>query len=269
MQYDIVIPTWNSAGTLRTTLESIRKYAQPNQIIVVDRDSKDGTQHIAKDFDCVLLRDTVSLGSARMLGISFSKSPWTAFIDSDIAIREGWHDDMLSYIDSKTGAVQGRTILTSSPIREMRLHDAKTKLFKSGMNHLKKGDRGFTNTTMIRKDLLHDLDISSFNAWEDYIITQCVLEKGYQWKYVPVFVDHLESSEDWLNKIEWGAVGRKKVLCHLNVSIKRQLVMTVVTLLWYLDQAVKYSIIIGDREIFPLFSKAFLLELRGLTKGMR
>lgn len=235
-------------------------------MIVVDRESKDGTQDIAKKHGCVVLIDTISLGSARMAGIKHSQTAWIAFIDSDIAIGENWHDDMISYIDNRTGAVQGRTIVTSSPIREMRLHDARTRLFRQGPRYLRKGDRGFTNTTMIRRDLLTDLDISDINAFEDYFITQAVIDKGYHWKYVPVLVDHMETSEDWLDKIEWGSKGRMTMFTIAHASLATRLKSIIRDLSWYLKEIVKYSIILGDKRIPPLFGKAFLLELRGVVR---
>jgi glycosyltransferase involved in cell wall biosynthesis len=265
MEYDIVIPTWNSARTLKHCLESIERFAEANRTIIVDRYSTDRTKEIARDFDCTIIDDGISLGSARMRGVEKSDRPWIAYIDSDILIRKGWHDDMTSHIDRRTGAIQGRTILTSSPIREMRIHDAKS-LFKNGVRHLREGDRGFTNTTLIRRELLLPLDISPFNAWEDYIITQCVL-RTHNWKYVPVFVDHLETADDWLSKIQWGTKGRKAVLNEMGVSSTKQLKTTISLLLWYLSQGLKYRLIMKDKRILPIFSKAFLLELKGMVKS--
>lgn len=247
-------------------MESIRRFADPHRVIIVDRYSTDATNDIATDFGCVTIHDGTSLGSARMKGIEISNTPLIAFIDSDIALRSGWHDDMASHIYRTTGAVQGRTISTSSPLREIRMHDAKTKLFKKGIRYLQTGERGFTNTTLIRRRLLSGLDISSFNAWEDYLITQRVLRSGYFWKYVPVFVDHLESTDDWLNKIQWGASGRKEVLNKSSVNLLKQSKITIDLLLWYLSQALKYPLILNDKRILPIFLKAFLLELKGLVK---
>lgn len=263
--YDIIIPTWNSAETLPQCLDSIRQHSKPDNVIIIDRKSKDGTQAIAEGVECVVLTDTISLGSARMMGIRHSTAPLVAFVDSDIVIGKDWHTNMLSYLDKKTGAIQGRTILTSSPIREMRLHDARTNLFKDGIRRLAKGDRGFTNTTIIRRNLLLDLDISQVNAWEDWFITQAVLDKGYEWKYVPVFVDHLESSEDWLRKLVWGVKGRRHMFDITNTGMKLRLKTSLLSLSWYLKQIVQYSAVLGDKRIPLLFGRGLIQELKGMV----
>lgn len=62
-EIDYIIPTWNSGSTLRLALESIDKYGNPKQKIIVDRFSEDDTLGIAKDFNCKVVITNASLGA--------------------------------------------------------------------------------------------------------------------------------------------------------------------------------------------------------------
>ncbi len=49
----LIIPTFNSASTLKACLESIKKQTlQPDEIIIADGHSTDETIEIAKNFNC-------------------------------------------------------------------------------------------------------------------------------------------------------------------------------------------------------------------------
>ncbi|MFZ3148269.1 MAG: glycosyltransferase family 2 protein [Methanothrix sp.] len=87
---DYIIPTWNSAATLPITLKSIEKYGNPNQIIVVDRNSDDETIAIAKSFGCKIIESTKPLGAARRIGAKNAETELIAFVDSDVELSIEW-----------------------------------------------------------------------------------------------------------------------------------------------------------------------------------
>ena len=97
----VVIPTYNSSGTLRRALDSI--YGQslvPREIIVVDDGSNDWEQSrlIARSFpDTIVLifiqlEKNQGVSTARNTGISSARSRYLAFLDSD----DIWHTDKLA-----------------------------------------------------------------------------------------------------------------------------------------------------------------------------
>ncbi|NYT12079.1 MAG: glycosyltransferase family 2 protein [Methanomassiliicoccales archaeon] len=204
---DVIIPTWNSSDILDMVLEGVREHIHPNRIILVDRNSTDKTLDIAKEFDCDVLTDTVSLGSARMLGISSSSAEFVAFIDDDIVIHEDFREKLMEFMDNETGAVQG-TALSTEPRLRRRMKDRWEKLTKEkGFFLLKPGQRGYTNCTILRRRLLSGLQIEDLNSFEDWVIANHILEEGYSWKITPVYVDHHHVVKSVVSKYGWNGAG--------------------------------------------------------------
>ncbi|MCQ8903116.1 MAG: glycosyltransferase [Methanothrix sp.] len=80
---DYIIPTWNSAATLELTIKSIERFGHPNQIIIVDRDSSDGTLDIARSHGCRIIRSIKPLGGARLEGARNAETELVGFVDSE------------------------------------------------------------------------------------------------------------------------------------------------------------------------------------------
>jgi len=192
----IIIPTWNSIPEICYCLDSIRK-AFPrdilHEIIIIDRFSNDGTIDFLqsqKDLPIVILSDDVSLGNARFKGLKRARTKWICFIDSDIILTPSWFSIITRYIQKNTGMIFGITIPNDKKVRKEKILRFLLKQ-KNDLRFLKKGERGFThNTIVLRKPLLECTEIKEVNTWEDYIITQKILEKGYDVIEAPVFVQH-------------------------------------------------------------------------------
>ncbi len=82
----IVVPTKNSAVTLRRCLESIRDQAQPCRLIVVDNFSTDSTRSIALEFADVVLSEGPERSRQRNVGAAASETSIVGFIDSDMIL---------------------------------------------------------------------------------------------------------------------------------------------------------------------------------------
>jgi len=99
MTVSVVIPAYNSAGTVVETLDSIANQERPVQeIIVVDDLSTDGTidvvqrwQAAHRDTPLVLIGQTVNTGpaGARNAGVERATGEWIAFLDADDAWLPG------------------------------------------------------------------------------------------------------------------------------------------------------------------------------------
>lgn len=100
-EIDYIIPTWNSGSTLKLALESIDKYGNPNQKIIVDRFSEDDTLDIAKYFNCKIISTNASLGAARRKGAKEAETELIAFIDSDVEITVDWKNIIECAFDEK------------------------------------------------------------------------------------------------------------------------------------------------------------------------
>ena len=81
----VVIPTLNEAGNLVEELETINKVlAYPKEIIIVDGNSTDGTQKIAKDAKCKLvIEPRRGYGLALRTGFKHAKGDVIVMVDGD------------------------------------------------------------------------------------------------------------------------------------------------------------------------------------------
>jgi GT2 family glycosyltransferase len=82
----VVVPTRNSATTLRACLESLRAQTHPCEIIVVDNSSIDETAVIAQDLADHVLTRGPERSAQRNAGAAFTSAPIIGFIDSDMVV---------------------------------------------------------------------------------------------------------------------------------------------------------------------------------------
>jgi glycosyltransferase involved in cell wall biosynthesis len=82
----VVIPTLNEAGNILETVTTIRKeLAYPNEIIIVDGNSTDGTKEIVKDtnFCRLIVESRRGYGLALRTGIKNAKGDVVVMVDGD------------------------------------------------------------------------------------------------------------------------------------------------------------------------------------------
>ena len=82
----VVVPTRNSASTLRACLESLRAQTHRCEIIVVDNESSDATGAIAKELADKVLVQGPERSAQRNAGAALSAAPIVGFIDSDMIL---------------------------------------------------------------------------------------------------------------------------------------------------------------------------------------
>jgi len=207
LSVDVIIPTWNSAKWLERVLQAVEEGAHPARIIIVDRDSVDGTQEIARAHGCTIILDTISLGSARTKGIRASNTDWILFVDDDVIIPPDFIERMEEFMDKATGALWSPCVSTKEPLRSTNISQHQRAFGEQGYYLIKPGERGFTNATLIRRELIRDLDISDLTTWEDWAIAQRVMESGMHWKVVRVFSDHIHDDKGLFYKTSWNTAG--------------------------------------------------------------
>lgn len=106
---DVLIATYESAGTLRRCLSAARRLLPVHCLIVVDRASQDGTRAIAREFGARVIRDEVGLGSARNRALRAADTDPVLFLDSDVEIvrPDFYAQAVRRYAEPQTVAVVG------------------------------------------------------------------------------------------------------------------------------------------------------------------
>lgn len=84
----IVVPTYNSARTLRRCLESVlNQDCRPNELIVVDRHSTDNTRAIAERYGATFLLKGPERSSQKNWGAKCARGEFLYFVDSDFILE--------------------------------------------------------------------------------------------------------------------------------------------------------------------------------------
>jgi glycosyltransferase involved in cell wall biosynthesis len=161
----LVIPTLNSAKTIRKTLESIKLLNYSNfEIIVVDGNSTDGTLDIVKEYkDAYNLRIVIEerrgRGVAYNRGVLESKGKYVAFLDSDATIATpGWISEAVKVMEADDKIAVVFTKVYSPPDSTVMQKAIDTFLCK-----------GFTtaNGAVYRRDAV--LKVGGFNEKMNYM----------------------------------------------------------------------------------------------------
>jgi len=109
---DVLVATYESAGTLAESLSSVRAHVPVHHLIVVDRSSRDGSAEIAKEHGAKVLDDPVGLGRARNLALAAADTDPVLFVDSDVVVeRPDFYARALhEYARPRTAAVVGMSL---------------------------------------------------------------------------------------------------------------------------------------------------------------
>jgi len=185
-KFDVCIPTLNSGKTLEACLKAIKETIPVNRIIIADGYSTDNTIDIAKKYGCEIFQTKKSLGEVREMLIKRVKTRWFFFIDADIVINKRWFYALVKERNENVGAIHGFG-LPKGPISFFR----KLLLFLKVKMGLKQ--RGFTSNTLIRKEAVVGIKLPKQKRLEDIYLQEEVEKRGYEWKFVLVFCDHLKA----------------------------------------------------------------------------
>jgi len=99
-QVSVVVPTYDGAETLRTTIQALRRQTVPDdryEIIVVDDASTDDSARIAGAAGARVIRQPANrgAGAARNAGARAARAPLVAFIDDDCTAEPGWLAELI------------------------------------------------------------------------------------------------------------------------------------------------------------------------------
>lgn len=105
LRVSLVIPAYNQVGHTIECLKSIRRQPdQPDEIIVIDNASTDGTADYLRQADVRVITNTTNLGCAKAWnqGIRASQGEAIGILNNDILVTRGWLEHLLAFM-SKTG----------------------------------------------------------------------------------------------------------------------------------------------------------------------
>ncbi len=98
MSFSVIIPARNMERTLEVCLQAVFASSKlPDEVIVVDDGSMDGTADIAKSFNCRCVRIDSGSGpmEPRFAGARLARSPIFVFVDADVCVRPDTFEKVL------------------------------------------------------------------------------------------------------------------------------------------------------------------------------
>jgi glycosyltransferase involved in cell wall biosynthesis len=210
----VVIPTFNSATTIKRALNSVlAQTVLPRRLVVVDNASTDSTAQIVEkmaadslcDVELVRQPRNTGPGAARNAGWDLVRTQFVAFLDSD----DSWHPTKLERqldiaMQHPDEFFFGHTT-TSSKTSDTTETFGTTPLIGSGrinyfsLRHFLVRNRVSTPTVMLRSDLPFRFPIEHWFA-EDYALWTAILAAGYR-----AVVHDLTLTT--LHKAAWGEAG--------------------------------------------------------------
>lgn len=100
----IIIVTWNTAQITQKCVQTINKFLDNPEIIIVDNGSEDDTVEIlSKERNVKIVRNTTNLGfsKANNIGLQHVTKEYVLFMNSDIELIDDSINDLLSYFRDK------------------------------------------------------------------------------------------------------------------------------------------------------------------------
>lgn len=124
MLVSVVIPTFNRSEVLAKALDSVLKQTLvPNEIIVVDDGSEDGTEALCAEYidQIRFIRHKTNKGApaARNTGVKSARGEWVAFLDSDDSWVETKLQDQLQF------SIENRTEVSCTGVDYIRKNTSK------------------------------------------------------------------------------------------------------------------------------------------------
>ena len=100
----VVIPTWNERSGIITLLNKIRaQTVPPEEVIVVDKFSSDGTGKCAESMGAKVIYDLGSVAMARNVGAQACSGDIVAFTEGDAVVPQRWIEIIASKFEKISG----------------------------------------------------------------------------------------------------------------------------------------------------------------------
>ena len=178
----VIIPAYNSAGTIGKAIDSALAQETDVEIIVIDDCSTDGLDAVLAGYrqrpEVVCLKNEENLGAAgsRNLGVSRARGEYIAFLDADDYWRPGKLQKQLAAM-ARTGAVLCATA------RELMSPDGQLSGWVIGVKEtityreLLKHNSISCSSVLLRTEVARQFPMAHEDSHEDYIMWLEILQK--------------------------------------------------------------------------------------------
>jgi GT2 family glycosyltransferase len=193
----LYVPCYNAASTLGPCLEGILAQTRPpDEVIVVDDGSRDGTAGVAARYGVRVLTHDVNrgLGAGRNTAVRAAAHEWIAALDSDCVPRPDWLEVIARRLgaDERLAGVGGMLVETN---REALADAWRTRHMRQNWGDRPLDDPAFLfgNNTLFRRTALRAVGLYNERLrtnFEDVAVSEALRQAGYALAYEPAAVVH-------------------------------------------------------------------------------
>ena len=104
MTVSIIVPVYNQLVFTKGCLDSIRKYSEPTEIIIVDNGSSDGTKEFLAAYPDIIVitnNDNRGFASACNQGTKAAKGDWIVILNNDVVVSPNWLTGLVEFSETK------------------------------------------------------------------------------------------------------------------------------------------------------------------------
>jgi len=104
MELSIIIITWNTAKITQKCVQTINKFLDNPEIIIVDNGSKDNTTKLlSREKNVKIIKNNSNLGfsKANNIGLKYISNEYVLFMNSDIELIDDSINDLINYFKDK------------------------------------------------------------------------------------------------------------------------------------------------------------------------
>ncbi|MDO4344853.1 MAG: glycosyltransferase family 2 protein [Eubacteriales bacterium] len=178
----VVIPAYNSAGTIRQAIESARMQETDLEIIVIDDCSKDGLAEIMEAYrGCPVIsyvRNKQNLGAAmsRNRGVELARGTYVAFLDADDWWAPGKLKKQLALMEKGEYALccTARELVTPQGELTGRIIPVKERI---SYRDLLKHNSINCSSVLAKREVLLEFPMEHEEVHEDYLTWMKILKK--------------------------------------------------------------------------------------------
>lgn len=155
MKVSVVVPVYNEEKYIERALKSLSKQdVDPDEIIVVDNNSKDSSMLIAKKFGIKIVKEKVQgMTPARNKGFNTAKYDIIARIDADVQVPKDWIKQIKKNFETKKiDALTGPLLL--SDVKLISNSTIPSHIYLESLKAISKGKRYLIGPNM---SLTHEI----------------------------------------------------------------------------------------------------------------
>ncbi len=200
----VIIPCYNSKDTICKTLDSLQMIETKHQyeVIVIDSSADETPEVIRRKYPWVRLihlEEQTYPGSARNLGIRYSKGSIIVFLDSDCTVIKEWlniiveahltYKKYTAIVGSIGNGTPYNLVGCASYLIEFNEWTPKTK--KREINYILGGNVSYKKEVILK----HNLSYTDIFPSEDTIFAQDLISKGEKILFIPdLLVYHINDT---------------------------------------------------------------------------